>query len=164
MDQGNRIDSRARGNANQLLEKYKKLAHDAQMNDDRVSTEYYLQFADHYFRVLADNKARQEEHRRSRDDYRGDRDSDDDTDGDETEVEAEAVEAEPKRPRGRRNPRRNDNGANDGGEDGASTLDPASLPPSIGATDEEAPAKPKRRAPRRKKDDGEAPVQAAVNG
>ncbi len=62
-NQLNRIDSRARGNAPQLLEKYKKLAQDAQHNGDRVQMEYYLQFADHYFRVIADNKARQDEQR-----------------------------------------------------------------------------------------------------
>ncbi len=36
---GNRIDNRARGNAAQLLEKYKNLARDAQMAGDRVNTE-----------------------------------------------------------------------------------------------------------------------------
>ncbi|MCI4590716.1 DUF4167 domain-containing protein [Sphingobium sp. BYY-5] len=60
-DNGNRIDNRARGNATQLLEKYKNMARDAQMAGDRVNAEYYLQFADHYFRVLADNRARQDE-------------------------------------------------------------------------------------------------------
>src|SRR5688500_15222499 len=35
-NQGNRIDSRARGNAPQMLEKYRKLAHDASLNGDRV--------------------------------------------------------------------------------------------------------------------------------
>lgn len=64
----NRIDSRARGNAPQLLEKYKKLAHDAHLNGDRVTEEYYLQFADHYFRVMADTRIRQEEQRTRRDD------------------------------------------------------------------------------------------------
>ncbi len=59
----NRIDSRARGNAPQMLDKYKKLAQDAQHNGDRVQMEYYLQFADHYFRVIADNKARMDEQR-----------------------------------------------------------------------------------------------------
>lgn len=59
----NRIDSRARGNAPQLLEKYRKLAQDAHLNGDRVQAEYYLQFADHYFRVLADARVRQEEQR-----------------------------------------------------------------------------------------------------
>lgn len=57
----NRIDSRARGNAPQMLEKYRKLAHEASLNDDRVQTEYYLQFADHYFRVIADAKAQKDE-------------------------------------------------------------------------------------------------------
>jgi hypothetical protein len=61
-DNGNRIDNRARGNAPQLLEKYRNMARDAQLAGDRVNTEYYLQFADHYFRVIADNRARQEEH------------------------------------------------------------------------------------------------------
>lgn len=66
--QTNRIDSRARGNAPQLLEKYRKLAQDAHMNGDRVQAEYYLQFADHYFRVLADARVRQDETRARRDD------------------------------------------------------------------------------------------------
>ena len=87
-NQANRIDSRARGNAPQLLDKYKKLAEDAHRNGDRVQAEYYLQFADHYFRVIADNKARQDEQRgdqrtgrqdeREQDDF----DSDDEGDGD----------------------------------------------------------------------------------
>ena len=59
----NRIDSRARGNAPQLLEKYRKLAQDAHLNGDRVQADYYLQFADHYFRVIADARVRVEEQR-----------------------------------------------------------------------------------------------------
>lgn len=62
-DNGNRIDNRSRGNAAQLLEKYKSLARDAQQAGDRVNTEYYLQFADHYFRVLAETRSRFEENR-----------------------------------------------------------------------------------------------------
>jgi Domain of unknown function (DUF4167) len=71
-DNGNRIDNRSRGNAAQMLEKYKTLARDSQQAGDRVLTEYYLQFADHYFRVLADTRARFEENQPRRDD----RDSD----------------------------------------------------------------------------------------
>ena len=59
----NRIDSRARGNAPQLLEKYRKLAQDSHLNGDRVQAEYYLQFADHYFRVTADSRVRTDEQR-----------------------------------------------------------------------------------------------------
>lgn len=82
-NQLNRIDSRARGNAPQLLEKYRKMAHDASLNGDRVQAEYYLQFADHYFRVIADAKARQEEHRAKREEER-ERERDDDDDEDDS--------------------------------------------------------------------------------
>src|SRR3546814_7747664 len=89
---GNRIDNRARGNAAQLLEKYKNLARDAQTQGDRFNTEYYLQFADHYFRVLADNRSRQEEQqgwRRNRDDNRFDGDGEGE---DEAESDTEMVQ------------------------------------------------------------------------
>jgi hypothetical protein len=67
-----------------LLEKYRKLAQDAHLNGDRVQAEYYLQFADHYFRVIADTRVRQEEARLRRDDRwqdnpEGDRDVTDDS-------------------------------------------------------------------------------------
>lgn len=52
------------------------MARDAQMVGDRVNCEYYLQFADHYFRVLADNRARQEE-QQARFRKPGDNDQDD---------------------------------------------------------------------------------------
>jgi hypothetical protein len=101
---GNRQDNRQRGNAAQLLEKYKSMARDAQLAGDRVQSEYYLQFADHYFRVLSENRARFEEQnpRRQRDD-----DGDED-EGDEEMMEAgaddgaEAGESEPRRERGER--------------------------------------------------------------
>lgn len=73
-NQLNRIDSRARGNAPQLLDKYRKLAQDASLNGDRVQAEYYLQFADHYFRVIADSKVQ-------KDDFRGRRENERDQDG-----------------------------------------------------------------------------------
>ena len=66
-----RLDNRQRGNAVQLLEKYKTLARDAQMQGDRVNTEYYLQFADHYFRVLSESRSRLEEQRPQRRDEFG---------------------------------------------------------------------------------------------
>ena len=84
-DRGNRIDNRARGNAAQLLEKYKALARDAQMQGDRVNTEYYLQFADHYFRVLSESRSRFEEQpqqRPRRDDYVAQSDEDYGDEGD----------------------------------------------------------------------------------
>lgn len=62
----NRLEVKVRGNAHQLLEKYKQLARDAHQAGDRVAAEYYLQHSDHYFRVLNDGRIRQEEMRARR--------------------------------------------------------------------------------------------------
>ena len=132
----NRIDSRARGNAPQLLDKYKKLAQDAQHNGDRVQAEYYLQFADHYFRVIADNKARQEEARAKRNEERGQSGDDgDEDDGDN------------RRKNNRRSrPRRDDH-------DNAPTAEgETGVEGEVAASDEEGP-KPKRRARKSDSDD-----------
>ena len=114
--QGNRIDSRARGNAPQLLDKYKKLAHEAAMNDDRVQTEYYLQFADHYFRVIADNKAQKDEAQAKRNAERGNNSSDDDEDddGQEERQNDRQNDRKPRRKNGR--PRKGDDDQNSGSE------------------------------------------------
>ena len=98
---GNRQDNRNRGNAAQLLEKYKSLARDTQLAGDRVQTEYYLQFADHYFRVLNENRARFEEQRPLRDDYM----SDEDEDQDENLAAEGEEEREERQPRQERQPR-----------------------------------------------------------
>jgi hypothetical protein len=85
----NRIDSRARGNAPQMLEKYRKLAQDAHLNGDRVQAEYYLQFADHYFRVIADTRLRQEEQRARQSGGERWQDQDIDEGGDDFSVEGD---------------------------------------------------------------------------
>jgi hypothetical protein len=114
---GNRQDNRQRGNAAQLLEKYKSMARDAQLAGDRVQTEYYLQFADHYFRVLSESRARFEEQRpRSRDD-----DDADDGDGDEDMLEAADEQQGEQQQRGRDyddRPRRNQRERSDRGDRG----------------------------------------------
>jgi uncharacterized protein DUF4167 len=111
---GNRQDNRQRGNAAQLLEKYKGMARDAQMQGDRVQTETYLQYADHYFRVLNESRARFEEQRpqRPRDDYDGEDDYQDNEggrdaneSGDRYADEGEVREAEPPRREREREPR-----------------------------------------------------------
>lgn len=181
---GNRIDNRARGNAAQLLEKYKNMARDAQMQGDRVNTEYYLQFADHYFRVLNESRARfEEQNRRQRDDAQDDEDQDDgienESEGEETvqmngadrgnraqhytadreSDEDEAAEEKPSRRRTRRP--RQEAAEQDGGE---AAIEADRLPPALAANDgdsygdDEAP-KPRRRR-RVRSTDEEAVSQA----
>ena len=109
----NRIDSRARGNAPQLLEKYRKLAQDSAMNGDRVQAEYFLQFADHYFRVIADTRRSQDEQRGRRDDRYGEGGEDRDDDNefrDDGEIQGfdqpgSYRREEPREPREQREPR-----------------------------------------------------------
>lgn len=99
---GNRLDNRQRGNASQLLEKYRALARDAQQAGDRVTAEYYLQYADHYYRVLGDYRDKQPEQGRQRGQFYDDDssgyaanaddndDGDDDQDNDRSEDRGEA--------------------------------------------------------------------------
>jgi hypothetical protein len=171
---GNRQDNRQRGNAAQLLEKYKSMARDSQLAGDRVQTEYYLQFADHYFRVLSESRARFEEQnpRRGRDDEMDDEDGDDDMAEAGEELAADDRSERTGRPErpdrdrfsGRDRPRRDDREprgreatgddrpqANGGGD--GETIPFDVLPPAIGRTDdsaieiaEEEPRRPRRRA------------------
>lgn len=174
---GNRQDNRQRGNAAQLLEKYKGLARDMQMQGDRVQTEYYLQFADHYYRVLNENRARFEEQRRQRGDYDAGYDDEDqdeietgrdagDDGADETEVREPAeVQSRRENREGRENrenrreangemrPRRSRNRRPDeseyGSEDEPSGIAADLLPPAISAGTE-GEDEPEARAPRRR--------------
>ena len=183
---GNTRDNRQRGNAAQLLEKYKSLARDAQLVGDRVQTEYYLQYADHYFRVLEDSRSRFEEQQAQRrprredeeDDVDGDQEMNAESDGEDEDGETEVRQRpqqrrdRPERPqrerfatdRGDRPQRERANGARrDEDEEGEERISLGVLPPSIGAAgddgEEEAP-KPRRRAARKPKaeDDDIAPA------
>ena len=181
---GNRQDNRQRGNAAQLLEKYKSLARDAQLAGDRVQTEYYLQYADHYFRVLEDSRSRFEQQEAQRRPRRDDRDDEEyeseggeemsaDRDSDEDEGETE-VRQQPRRDRERGRERfdraeRSDRpeSANGGGreeEQNEERIALGVLPPAIGAADEvaeEAP-KPRRRARKPRADDDGGEIAPAI--
>ena len=176
---GNRQDTRQRGNAAQLLEKYKSMARDAQLAGDRVQTEYYLQFADHYFRVLSESRVRFDEQRRGRDE---DGDAEDEADLIEAEDDADGdTGGRPQRRRGRDRDERfehRERPANGQDRDGRQEEEPDEtdqriafdvLPPAIGseaeadteAAEEDAP-RPKRRARRPRADDGDTDVVPAA--
>ena len=160
-EQGNRIDNRARGNAPQLLEKYRGLARDAQLAGDRVMTEYYLQFADHYFRVVAETRARFEESRPQRDEWTGEEGEDqvsgetiDGEDGEEDRRPQRRPDNRERGDRGERNarPERSERygnergngryGGNRGNEDEPAepaTIDVSVLAPSFGSDGMVAP-------------------------
>ncbi len=180
---GNRQDNRQRGNAAQLLEKYKNMARDAQLAGDRVQTEYYLQFADHYFRVLSESRARFEDQRRQRGE-------DVEEDDEEEELVAEASDEsssegrEERQERGERFNRRNRQQRGDGDErparaetpeaepqmmNGGETIPFDVLPPAIGRDEgetaeagEEEPRRPRRRSRTPRSADGEDEIAPAA--
>jgi hypothetical protein len=177
-DNGSRIDNRARGNAPQLLEKYKNLAREAQLQGDRVLTEYYLQFADHYFRIVAENRARFEENRQPR---RDEWQADDGFDGDlADEGQADASSSGEEESREQREPRRDRRPQRDrrdhrmpreamdnGPQDEATTIDVAILPPALGVSADPIPdldgepAPVRRRGRPRRTSADEAEAEAA---
>jgi len=186
---GNRQDNRQRGNAAQLLEKYKSMARDSQLAGDRVQTEYYLQYADHYFRVLSENRARFEEQnpRRQRDEEM----DEDEGEGEEELAEVADETSSDERPqrqdrgdRGERfnrrdRPRREDREMrtarnSEDGEDGQAngggeTIPFDVLPPAIGRDDSESveaaddePRRPRRRTRTPRPADGDDEIAPAA--
>ncbi|MGZ8359103.1 MAG: DUF4167 domain-containing protein [Allosphingosinicella sp.] len=117
---GNRQDNRQRGNAAQLLEKYKGLARDMQMQGDRVQTETYLQFADHYFRVLNESRARFDEQRPQRGESGFDSGYDDEDQDESDGGREDRDEPESREPETRREPRRE--ASRDGNREGNGEL------------------------------------------
>jgi len=165
------------------------MARDAQLAGDRVQTEYYLQFADHYFRVLGESRSRFEEQRRQRgddmDEEDGDEefveaaetetgDNDDRSDRQERQERQDRPERGPHPNRRDREPRRfnrDDRAANEGGgeermngSEGSLPLDV--LPPAIGADEgssDEAPApRPRRRTRGPRPAEGEDDIAPAA--
>ncbi|MEO5336063.1 MAG: DUF4167 domain-containing protein [Magnetospirillum sp. WYHS-4] len=51
--ESNGPDVKVRGTAQQVLEKYLALARDASSAGDRIQAESYLQYAEHYYRILS---------------------------------------------------------------------------------------------------------------
>lgn len=56
-------DGKVRGTPQQIIDKYQALARDAQLAGDRVAGESYLQYAEHYSRLLGEAQRQQAESR-----------------------------------------------------------------------------------------------------
>lgn len=76
-------DGKVRGTPQQIIDKYQALARDAQVAGDRVAAESYLQFSEHYSRLLGEAQRQQQESRANaeRDDSNAQRTGDDGYDG-----------------------------------------------------------------------------------
>ena len=161
-NQGNRSEQKIRGNPKQLVEKYKNQAREALQSGDRTQAEYYLQFADHYHRVLnemrgpsnqADGEGTQNNRRRRR--GRGNQEDNPQTNG---SVEASGAETAPV----------TDASEPEGAVEKAPSADPASseqpaeVHPELDLGEEKPKPARRRRAPRKKPVEADAAAAAPV--
>ena len=65
-------DVKIRGSAQQVLDKYQQYARDAQTSGDRILSEAYYQFAEHYQRIVAKQQEAKERAQQQRPDPRRD--------------------------------------------------------------------------------------------
>lgn len=147
---GNRTENKARGNPKQLLEKYKTQARDALQGGDRVTAEYYFQFADHYQRVLNEMQANREQANEEREDKqarrgRGRRDRHAKPNEAETSAAGEE-EAETQAPA-----EASESGGETAAVDPANAEQPVEVHPELDLDGTVAEEKPKRRAPTRRR-------------
>lgn len=56
-------DGKVRGTPQQIIDKYQALARDAQVSGDRVAAESFLQYSEHYTRILGEAQRQQMENR-----------------------------------------------------------------------------------------------------
>ena len=151
-------DVKIRGSAQQVLEKYQQYARDAQTSGDRILSEAYYQFAEHYQRIVAkQQEARERQQQQQRGGGRDDRDQNrrdnprndgDDNSGDSDKDEAEKSEASVER-------RDNTSKANDSSDDAMRVIDEdksSDEESSASSDDDDSDDKPKarRRNTRRK--------------
>lgn len=87
--ESNGPDVKVRGTAQQVLDKYLQLARDAQSGGDRVKAEAYLQFAEHYYRIVNADQDEQDKRQQDRGN-RGNRGNDTPSDA----MEQPSVEAQ----------------------------------------------------------------------
>ncbi|MGR3504167.1 DUF4167 domain-containing protein [Pseudaestuariivita sp.] len=145
-------EGKVRGTPQQIIDKYNQLARDAQLAGDRVATENFQQHAEHYLRMLSEAQREQEARREEQERQNRERQAQRDRERAERQEREANQPAEP---------------AQD-----AAPQDPSEAPQpdvidtssegedsNVVDTPENAPDKPKRRAPRSRK-----PKKAANDG
>ena len=93
--------SRNKGNISQQYNKYLKLAKEAFRSGDRIQSEYYYQFTDHYYRLMIelgitlDENVNNEESKSFSDDQNNNSDEQSETQSESTNSNEESIESIP---------------------------------------------------------------------
>lgn len=146
--ESNGPDVKVRGTAHQICDKYQSLARDAHSSGDRIAHESYLQYAEHYHRIIAAAQPPvNQEAAKSHDETDANEDSvpDEARRADET-ADTNGAEAAPRRARrGRRGRSERSNGRSNGNNEevsGEVEIAPTQAAPTeaVSSDDEEASA------------------------
>ena len=108
--ESNGPEVKVRGSAQQVLDKYLQLARDAQSSGDRVKAESYLQYAEHYYRIV--NEAQENSAPKQPAEPNAGRNNDRSSQGEKEPAANESGDKKESRPA--RRPRRNSNAKPDG--------------------------------------------------
>jgi hypothetical protein len=149
--ESNGPEVKVRGSAQQVLDKYLQLARDSQSSGDRVKAEAYLQFAEHYYRIVSADQEEQQEKRAAGAERPQDRSGDRPSERAETSDKPDA-QATRNHDRNDRPARGRGRGRNNNTNNANSTKNEATLAAEAAAANEaaletakvEKPAKPKR--------------------
>lgn len=138
--ESNGPDVKIRGSAQQILDKYLQYARDAQTAGERITSEAYMQHAEHYFRLVAQMQPKSKPAKEDG----SDNEASDEAETDKAEAEVEEAGA----------------GADDKAETANDPLkvidEPAEAEAESEDGDKEAAPKPRRRRAYRKKAEAEA--------
>jgi len=123
--ESNGPEVKVRGSAQQVLDKYLQLARDAQSSGDRVKAEGYLQYAEHYFRIVneAQENAAAKTSAAQANEKMAPRPVEQASEASSAKDETRA----PRPPRAPRRPRRNDKTSDTGGDGAATAKNEATL-------------------------------------
>lgn len=146
-------EGKVRGTPQQIIDKYNQLARDAQLSNDRVAAENFMQHAEHYLRLLSEAQREQEARREEQERQNRERQAERDRERAEREAaRAAAATANGDAPE-----------VEAGGESsGMETVDGASESGLV-ETPETGPRKPRRARGRKPRVEADAPAAPAAD-
>ncbi len=134
-------EGKVRGTPQQIIEKYLTLARDAQLSNDRVAEQSFLQHAEHYTRMLGEAQREQAERQQSQPFQRDDDTRDEGNGNGDSAGPPQGGRHEPREDRRdhRRDERREDRQPHARGQDRAEPRTEGGLPPVISADEATGP-------------------------
>ncbi len=145
-------EGKVRGTPQQIIDKYSQAARDAQLNNDNVAAENFLQHAEHYVRMLAEAQREQDTRREQQE--RENRERQQERDRERNEAQNSAPAEQPSIPQGQSGIDVVDTSADEASSEQSSLVDtPEQVTAPAPAEVKKAPKPRRPRKPRVKQED-----------